>query len=295
MKQARLYLTARKPEAFHIASILDPILEEEGITSALFEDDQNSGKWCYAVYADKQDIPQYRRLMRDKLGADTFGLSIHEEVLEDRDWVKETLRELKPVQAGRFFVHGSHDRAAASKARIAVEIDAGLAFGTGHHGTTAGCLDMLETCLRRHHQSGWPQRAYDVGTGSGVLAIALAKTLKIKVLATDIDSIAVDVARQNAVLNGTGNQVKTAVAAGFQNRAFGMFGPADLVFANILARPLEQLARPMRSHLAPGAWVILSGLLPHQKARIVSAYSLQGLVLHKHLIRDGWLTLLMRA
>lgn len=296
MPQSRLYMISRKPEAYHIASILDPFFEEESITSVLFETEQDNGEWCYSVYVDDAEIDHWKQQIKDRLGDDCFGLALQEEKLEDIDWVSHTLRELTPVTAGRFFVHGSHDREAAKTKCLSVEIDAGQAFGTGHHGTTAGCLDMLEVCLRRSQgQLGNPRRAMDIGTGSGVLAIALAKILHIPVLATDIDPISTIVAKENAVLNGVGSHVQCETATGFQNPAFHKFGKADLLFANILARPLEGLARPMREHLSNGAHVILSGLLPHQRARIVAAYAKQGMVLERFHHRDGWLTLLLRA
>ena len=289
MSQSRLYLSVRKPEAEHIASILDPHFEEDGLSTALFEDKEHPGQWCWSVYVDRENVAQTRLLIKARLGGNAFSADILEEKIEDIDWVSHTLRDLAPVSAGRFFVHGSHDRALALNRPVAVEIDAGLAFGTGHHGTTAGCLDMLERVLRRRR----PERAMDVGTGSGVLAIALAKAAHIPILATDIDPVSVQVTRENARKNGTANCVTSVTATGFDHPAFDQFGPADLIFANILARPLERLSRPMRPHLARGGDVILSGLLPHQKARIVSAYRRQRLVLEHAHIRDGWLTLLM--
>ncbi|MEL6505188.1 MAG: 50S ribosomal protein L11 methyltransferase [Pseudomonadota bacterium] len=296
MPQTRLYLSARKPELWHIASILDPYFEEEGITSVLFETVQGNGEWCYSVYVETDAADTTAQLMRDRLGNDTFGLAIEREELEDQDWVSQTLTELAPVRAGRFLVHGSHDRDQAHTARIAVEVDAGQAFGTGHHGTTAGCLDMLEHCMRQWQgPMGPPRRAMDIGTGSGVLAIALAKACPIPVLATDIDPIATHVARENCRLNGVASNVTCATATGFNNPAFARFGPADLIMANILARPLEALAPAMARNVTGGARVILSGLLPHQQARIVAAYRRQGMVFKHAHIRDGWLTLVMQA
>ena len=296
MSQTRLYLTARKPEAFHIARILDPQFEEDCITCVLFETAEDSGYWCYSIYVPSDETEMWTQVIKDRLGDDCFGLKIEEEVIPDVDWVTETLRELSPVSAGRFFVHGSHDREIAAKKIVPIEIDAGQAFGTGHHGTTAGCLDMLEICLRESSgYLGLPRKAMDIGTGSGVLAIALAKVVKIPILATDIDPIATKVARENCVLNGVGNNVRCETSVGFNHPIFNQFGKADLIFANILARPLEALARPMSQHIAPGAQIILSGLLPHQRARITAAYGRQGMSLDRWNIRDGWLTMLMRA
>ena len=296
MQQVRLTLTTRKPEAYHIASILDPQFEEDGITSVLFEEQGSNGEWSYSIYVDELDADHWESQIRDRLGNDCFGLEVKREEIADIDWVSQTLRELSPVSAGRFFVHGSHDRSAATNKRIPIEIDAGQAFGTGHHGTTAGCLEMLERCLRQSSgQLGLPRRAIDVGTGSGVLAIALAKAIHVPVLATDIDPVAVSTAHDNCRLNQVAGEVRCETADGFHHPIFAEFGPADLVFANILARPLESLARPMSKHLAKDAQVILSGLLPHQRARITSAYRRQGLRLEDWIVRDGWLTMLMRA
>ncbi len=294
MNQARLFLMARKPEAHHIASLLDDGFEEDGVPTALFETEENTGIWCYSVYVEASDKERWKEIIRQRLGSDAFGLDLQEETLENIDWVSSTLHRLSPVSAGRFFIHGSHDRTQARHKRIPVEIDAGQAFGTGHHGTTAGCLDILELCLRCENSRQPIRRALDVGTGSGVLAISLAKSLNIPILATDIDPVAVKVARENSILNGVGSQIRAVTATGFQNPAFDAFGEADLVFANILARPLEGLAGPMRQYLARGAKVILSGLLPHQRPRITAAYRRQGLVLERWHIRDGWLTILMR-
>ena len=290
MSQSRLYFSTLKAKALEIGKLLDPLFEEEGLPTAVFEDTENTNNWFWSVYLEDDDLVSTQALIKNALKARGFSHKLLREKLGDIDWVSETLRELSPVSAGRFFVHGSHDRAAARNKRIPVEIDAGLAFGTGHHGTTAGCLDMLETCLKR----GKPRKALDVGTGSGVLAIALAKAAHIPILATDIDPVAVQVARQNSRNNGTAAHIKMATAAGFDNPAFDAFGKVDLVLANILARPLERLARPMSCHLASGANVILSGLLPHQRSRIVNAYTKQGLVLERWSIRDEWLTILMK-
>jgi len=155
---------------------------------------------------------------------------------------------------------------------------------------------MLELCLRESSGSlGLPRRAMDIGTGSGVLAIALAKACHIPVLATDIDPVAVRVAQENCRLNGVAPHIRCATAGGFHHPLFAKFGAADLIFANILARPLEALARPMAAHVAPGAQIILSGLLPHQRARLTAAYGRQNMILQRWHIRDGWLTLLLRA
>lgn len=291
----RLYFTLPRADAFAVAVVLDPVFEEEVLTTALFEDEADKSKWQYGIYCDADDEQRVRDLVASYLRDVAPTKPLSREDLTITDWVAETLRDLAPVHAGRFTVHGAHDAEAVANRPITVQIDAGLAFGTGHHGTTAGCLMMLEKCLRRSSTRHLRLRsALDVGTGSGVLAIALAKVLRIPVLATDIDATSVRVARENCAINGVQSEVRCEVAAGFDHPSFAQFGGVDLVFANILAGPLTQLAEPMVRHLNSGAHVILSGLLPHQRARLVARYRSQGLLLQEALIHDGWLTLLMR-
>jgi len=195
-----------------------------------------------------------------------------------------------PVRAGRFIVHGQHDRARVPPNKLGIEIEAALAFGTGHHGTTRGCLLLLDEVLK----ACLPRRVLDLGTGTGVLAIAAAKALQIRVLASDIDPLSVRVAHENARLNGAGDLVETIQATGFSAPHFAERGPFDLVLANILANPLRQMATPMARHLAPSALVILSGLLPHQAQSVIAAYRARGLVLKRHIQIEGWSSLLMR-
>jgi ribosomal protein L11 methyltransferase len=215
------------------------------------------------------------------------GLEIGREVLPDIDWVKASLDGLKPVRAGRFLVHGSHDRDRPRVGDIAIEIEAGLAFGTGHHGTTAGCLEMIATVLRRER----PTNALDLGTGSAVLAIAIAKMAHLPVLATDIDSVATRVAGENTRLNGVASLVHTATAPGFHHPVFRQSGPFDLIVANILAGPLMQLAPSMAAHLMPGGSLVLSGILQRQRDAVIAAYTTQRFRHVRTLPREGWVTL----
>ena len=215
--------------------------------------------------------------------ADDFAIA----ALPETDWVAKSLEGLAPVRAGRFLVHGAHDRARVRENDIGIEIEAGEAFGTGHHGTTAGCLIAIDRLAKTR-----PIRnALDLGTGSGVLAIAIARSCHIPVLASDIDPVAVRVARENIAKNGAGRFVTAITAAGLVDRRFAERAPFDLVVANILAGPLMALAPAIRRATAPGGTVVLSGLLPEQRARIVSAYRRQGLKLRRASVLDGWLTL----
>ncbi len=291
VNQTRLFLQARKPEANHIYSILEAALEEEGMPISLFEHDDRPGEWCVSLYVDQDQADQLEERVSQTLGSDAFGLKIEREELGDIDWVSETLRELVPVKAGRFIIHGSHDRHIPKANEHAIEIDAGQAFGTGHHGTTAGCLDMLEAVLKLREYSN----TLDIGTGSGVLAVALARATNADILASDIDPVAVRVAKQNFLLNGCADRIATVVSRGLENRIFHEHGPFDLIIANILARPLQKMSASLCRELANGGTLILSGLLPHQKSRIVATYRMQGLTLSYYHIRDGWLTLVLNG
>jgi len=248
------------------------------------------GRWDITLhFAEAPDETSIRELVALAAGGEV-ARDITFDTVEAKDWVKATLEELVPVRAGRFIVHGRHDRAKVPPNKLGIEIEAALAFGTGHHGTTRGCLLLLDHVLKARH----PRRVLDLGTGTGVLAIAAAKARHGAVLASDIDPPSVRVARDNARLNEVANLVQTIRATGFSAPQFGKHGPFDLVLANILANPLRQLATPMTRHLAPSALLILSGLLPHQASGVIAAYRARGLVLLRHLQFEGWSSLLMR-
>lgn len=272
-----------------MARALEAEFEDEAFPVAAFEVDEAAGIWSVSVYALNEAVASTENRMAAALKAAGLPHAISHESLGEVDWVAATLAELSPVRAGRFIVHGSHDNHVPKPHEHAILIDAGLAFGTGHHGTTAGCLSMLAQAMKRRRYFN----ALDLGTGSGVLAIAAAKAQPLHVLASDIDPVATKVARENVRLNEAMPRINCVTATGFNHRAFVEHGPFDLVLANILARPLELLARDLAAHLARPATVILSGLLPHQKARIVAAYRAQGLRLAKAHILNGWLTLVL--
>ena len=210
----------------------------------------------------------------------------------EHDWVAEGLKDLKPVRAGRFLVHGSHDRGAVRSGDIAIEVEAGQAFGTGHHGTTRGCLMVLDDLVRRGIRPG---RVLDLGTGSGVLAIAAAKAFRVPVVASDIDPVAIDVARDNVRLNGAGPFVRLCVAAGTRHAVIRSDDGYDLIFANILARPLIRLAPDIFECAIPGALVVLSGLLDRQMPPVRAAFAGAGFTFQSRIRLEGWSTLLLRA
>lgn len=209
--------------------------------------------------------------------------------VEQRDWVAQSLADLPPISAGRFFIAGAHDLARAPRAALRLHIEAGQAFGTGHHETTFGCLLALDYLARRKRFS----RVLDLGCGTGVLAMAAAKLWRHTVHASDIDPLAVRIARENAAGNGLAAFIRPVTAMGFAHPAIASGAPYDLILANILARPLMRLSRGMARHIRPGGYVILSGLLQSQEAAVRSAYRSQGLFLARRYLRNEWSTLLL--
>ncbi|MCX7322180.1 MAG: 50S ribosomal protein L11 methyltransferase [Hyphomicrobiales bacterium] len=274
--------------AKRIVDLLTESFEEGEAAIAAFENPQ--GRWDVTVhFADPPDEASIRNLVA-LASDDTVAASIVFDTIEAKDWVKASLEGLVPVRAGRFIVHGSHDRDKVRDNQLGIEIEAALAFGTGHHGTTRGCLIYLDYVLR----SKAPKRILDLGTGTGVLAIAAAKATKKHVLATDIDAMSVKVAHENMRLNGVGNLVETVCATGFSSPAIAKHAPFDLILANILANPLRAMATDMERHMARNGMIILSGLLPHQATSVIVAYRARGLVLLRQQIIEGWSSLLMQ-
>jgi ribosomal protein L11 methyltransferase len=287
LTQLRLYLTSRRPRVQEIYAALEAAFEEDGLPLALVEIDEDAGIDEISVYAGADEADEVEARIRAVAGADGPALMIARETLPDIDWVAKSLEGLKAVRAGGFVVHGAHEREEAAPGEIAIEIEAGLAFGTGHHGTTAACLEMLAALVPARR----PANALDLGTGSAVLAIAIARLAPIPVLATDIDPVAVAVAADNVALNGVSAHVTTQVAAGFDDPVFALRSPFELIVANILAGPLIELAPQMRSHLAPGGALVLSGILERQHDAVVAAYEAQGLRRIATLHREGWVAI----
>jgi ribosomal protein L11 methyltransferase len=209
--------------------------------------------------------------------------------LPNVDWVLENLRDFPPIDAGRFYVHGSHWEGQPPIGRIGIEIDAGTAFGSGEHATTRGCLTALTALARQRRRT----RVLDLGAGSGILGIAAAKVWAAKVLCTDIDPGSVKVCAGNAANNQVGARVTAVVSDGYRNPAVGKGRPYDLIFSNILARPLCRFAPDLAAHLAPDGVAVLSGLLESQERRVMANHEAQGLTLKRRFVIDGWATLLI--
>lgn len=206
-------------------------------------------------------------------------------------WLARTQQAFPEQLIGaRFAIRGTHIEGPELPGRITITLDAGLAFGTGEHNSTRGCLVTLEDLVKRHH----PQRILDLGTGSGILAIAAAKLMHKNVLATDIDARAARVAKENAKLNGVADRIHAIQADGWSDPQITKAAPFDLVFANILARPLCAMAHQLAAHLAPGGVAILAGLLNTQVNWVVSCHRRAGLVLEKRLVDGAWSILTLR-
>ncbi|HMQ56987.1 MAG TPA: 50S ribosomal protein L11 methyltransferase [Rhizobiaceae bacterium] len=286
MTQTRLHVLLPKPQAEALFAEIDRAFEEDGLPLSCIETVDGSDMFEVSAYVDGEPLVARARF---EAALAELGLEadIAEEKLPDIDWVAKSLEDLPPVRVGRFVVHGAHDRDAVRASDIGIEIEAAQAFGTGHHGTTAGCLDMLARICRVRR----PRSALDLGAGSAVLAIGLAKAARVPVLATDIDPLAVDVARGNVAANRVSSLVEVIVAAGFDHPALRGVDRFDLIVANILAGPLMRLAPMFARKLERGGELVLSGILATQRASVLAAIRNQGLVHRQTLRRGAWVTL----
>ena len=263
---------------------MDP--EPTGV--GVFEIEDGSGLWEVGGYFLEPPDGVMLEVLATAFGARPFALS----ELPEIDWVAKVRRELAPVEAGRFFVFGSHDADKVPAGRVPLQIEATVAFGTGHHGTTLGCLLAFDRLLT----AGWrPGKVADIGCGTAVLAMAAAATLpEALVIASDIDRVAVDVAEANVAINGLEGRVECLEAAGLDHARLKAAGPWDLVFANILKGPLIELAPGIAAGLATGGRAILSGLLAVQADSVVAAYVASGLTLNNRDDIGEWSTLVLQ-
>jgi ribosomal protein L11 methyltransferase len=288
-------LSCGEAAARRIADIIIETFDPTTTAAAAFEEapdtsGSNHGPWAVEAYFGAlPNEANVRALVTAAAGAAvaraaTFGR------VDERDWVAASLEGLKPVRAGRFLVHGAHGRGAIKANDVAIEIEAALAFGTGHHGSTRGCLRMLDLVARKRR----PRAILDLGTGSGVLAIAAAKLFKRKIHAGDIDPVCVKMASANAKRNRVAGFVRPVLAIGAAHPLLRQGAPYDLVLANILARLLRDLAPQIARLTSPSADIILSGLIARDVPGVAAAYGMQGIALARRIDIDGWTTLLMR-
>lgn len=286
MADQALQITARGPraEAEAAAAAIDADPALEGATYSILEEDEARAIWRIDAYpTTDEEAEAYETVL-----AGFPALQVKTEPLADADWLAMALSGLPPVRAGRFFVYGLHDRGLAPAGTVNLRIEAGAAFGTGHHGTTVGCLIALDRLLKARRFA----RVLDVGCGTGVLAIAAARCGARVAVGTDIDAPSVRIARENAQVN----RVKATFieASDLSAPEVRAGAPYDLIFANILARPLIELAQPISEALAPGGSLILSGLLRGQERMVSAAYASRGLRLEFRVRRDAWSALAMR-
>jgi ribosomal protein L11 methyltransferase len=286
MSESAVQIIARgsRESAEAAATAIDADGLLEGATYSILEEDEDRGVWRIDAYpVTREEAERIVGVLRG------FPLETTVEDLMDADWIAMSLSGLPPVRAGRFFVYGAHDGGKVPADTVNLRIEAGAAFGTGHHGTTVGCLEAFEEVLAGE---GTPAKVLDVGTGTGVLGIAAARTGSEIVVGTDIDEPSVRISAENAGINGAR---ATFVEDGDLTHA-EVTGPApyDLAFANILARPLIELASPIDALLRPGAHAILSGLLRSQEEEVLAAWTPLGFSVERVIHHDAWSALLLR-
>ncbi len=272
-----------KPAADALGNAMEHLTPEPtGV--GVFEVEDGSGLWEVGGYFEAEPDGAALALLAATFGAREFAVS----EVPETDWVAHVRRELAPVEAGRFYVYGSHDAEKLPEGRVGLLIDAAMAFGTGHHGTTLGCLRAYDRLLSEGRTF---EDVADVGCGTAVLAMAAAKMGAPRVVASDIDPVAVDVAEANLAANNMAGTVTCVTAAGFDDAALAKAAPFDLVFANILKGPLIMLAPDMAAHTQPGGVAILSGILNEQADEVQGVYARSGYkTLHREEIGD-WTTL----
>jgi ribosomal protein L11 methyltransferase len=285
MSEQAFQIIARGPRAAAeaAAEAVDADVLLEGATYSILEEDEDKGLWRIDAFPTSDaEAERFETVL-----ADFATLKVAREVLADADWLAMALSGLPPVKAGRFFIFGVHDRGRAPVNAVNLRIEAGAAFGTGHHGTTVGCLLAYDRLLKARRFA----KVLDVGAGTGVLAIAAARTGSRLAVGTDIDRVSVRISKENAAVNKT--TARFVHASGLGHRLVAAHAPYDLVFANILARPLIGLAQDIKGALKPGGVAILSGLLRTQERAVKAAYLSRGFRVAFVIRRDAWVALVL--
>ncbi|CAO4135768.1 50S ribosomal protein L11 methyltransferase [Methylorubrum extorquens] len=283
-----LRLITDEPSARAMTELLGEMFDPMETAVAAFEVEETGAWRLEAYFSEEPDAEMIRDLIRPMVGEQADAALF--ETIDQQDWVRASLEGLKPVRAGRFLVHGGHDRHQVRGNDLAIEIEAALAFGTGHHGTTLGCLRALVDELKRRR----PAHVLDVGTGTGILGFAAAKVLRTPVVAGDLDPEAVTTARGNARLNGLGPFMRFYHAPGVRHALANRPRGFDVVFANILARPLKRLAPLLTAVVADDGVLILSGLIERDVPGVLSTYRHRGFHLARSGVIEGWATLVLR-
>lgn len=280
MTLEQIFVPMSKQDAFALA---DAVMEEFGLALSASAFENENGDWVFEATCDqKPDVERFNELAQRVLnGKVEFTIG----QVPDKDWVAHSLEGLSAIDTGEFFVHGSHEETPIPDDKIAIKIDAGQAFGTGHHETTTGCLEAISIVANSDLA---PKKILDLGTGTGILAIAAAKRLDQNVLATDIDAKAIEVTAENTEINGVADKIETAVATGMDHEIFAQRGPFDLVLANILAGPLVELAPDIAKHTHEGSVVVLAGLLNRQADGVVEAYAKNKIALLERVEKGDW-------
>lgn len=286
MSESAVQIIARGPRdaAEAAAAAVDADIALEGATYSILEEDEDKGVWRIDGFPTSDEEAH---LMEAVLRG-YEDLEVVVEKLADADWLAMSLSGLPPVEAGRFFVYGAHDQGKVPEGRVNLKIDAGAAFGTGHHGTTVGCLEAFDRLLPTERFD----KVLDVGCGTGVLAIAAAKTGSPVAVGTDIDEPSARIANENAEINDA--ECDFYFADGLSDPRIAQHAPYDLVFANILAAPLVELAPEIAGALKSGGVAILSGLLRTQEERVLDAYRPLGFVVEQTIHHDAWSALALR-
>jgi ribosomal protein L11 methyltransferase len=282
----------RVPVPYAQADAFEDAFADMALALSSYELDEATAAWCVEVLTELEpepaEITSRLALAAQMLGVESPAFEIRP--VEAKDWVSEVEKSFPPFCIGRFYVHGSHAPGPAPHGQIALEVNAGAAFGSGEHATTSACLLALSQLARKQRF----RRVLDMGCGSGILAIGAAKLWKTPVIGIDIDPVSARVARENARINRTHAFTRFAADDGYQSLLMQRHAPYDLIIANILARPLMSMAPDLARNLAAGGTVILSGLLASQEAMVLSAHRAQGLALVRRIHRNGWSALILQ-